>query len=329
MSNEQLVIRIKAGENVAENMKQLYNQATAFIHALAWKYRGLAELEDLEQEGYLALYPAIDGYDPERGMKFLTYAESWIRQGIVRYIGNNKSCLRLPVHCLEDMRRYERFVSGFAAAHGREPTDTEAQYYLGLATKQIREIQRNICKSNLGSLDSPITGLDGREETTVGELVASGEDLEDEVVDRLYQEELRRELWDCVDSLPGRQPEVLRMHYQKGMSLSLISKEYGTTPETVRQIHTKALRELRKPRFNKRLSPYLPEAERIYSMALVGGGASHFNRTWTSSTERVALELLDKRFVRFLEEGKSPHLEGAAGAALPEISGAGCDVATS
>ncbi len=41
-----------------------------FIHAVAWKYRDSGELEDLEQEGYLALYPAIDGYDPAQGVKF-------------------------------------------------------------------------------------------------------------------------------------------------------------------------------------------------------------------------------------------------------------------
>ena len=62
MTNEQLVIRIKAGEDVAGNMEQLYSQVRRFIHTVAWKYRDSGELEDLEQEGYLALYPAIDGY---------------------------------------------------------------------------------------------------------------------------------------------------------------------------------------------------------------------------------------------------------------------------
>ena len=61
MTNEQLVARIKAGEDVAGNMAQLYDQVKRYIHAIAWKYRDSGELEDLEQEGYLALYPAIDG----------------------------------------------------------------------------------------------------------------------------------------------------------------------------------------------------------------------------------------------------------------------------
>ncbi len=295
MSNEQLIMLIKAGEDVVENMERLYSQVKGFIHTIAWRYRGLAELEDLEQEGYLALYPAIDGYDPERGVKFLTYAESWIRQGIVRYIQNRGSCLRLPVHCLEDMRRYERFISDFAAVCGREPSDVEIRYYLGFTTEQVREIRANIRKAGLGSLDSPVAGLDGGEDVTVGDLVAAPGSLEEDVLDERQQEELGRELWACVDSLPGRQPEVLRMRYQKSMSLSMISQEHGTTPEAVRQLHAKALRELRKPKFQKRLKPFLPEMDRIYNAALAGGGVSHFNHTWTSSTERVALKLLEEK----------------------------------
>lgn len=295
MSNEQLVILIKAGEDVAQNLERLYSQVKRFIHSIAWSYRGAGEPEDLEQEGYLALYLAIDGYDPERGVKFLTYAESWIRQRIVRYIQNSGSCLRLPVHCTEDMRRYDRFVSSFTVAYGREPSDAEVRFYLGLTAEEIKEIRENLRKARLGSLDSPVTGLDGGEDATVGDLVASDDDTEGDALDRLQQEELRRELWDCVDSLPGRQPEVLRMRYQKNMSLSMIGREYGTTPEAVRQIHAKALRELRRPRNSRRLRPFLGEAGQIYSAALVGNGVSRFNQTWTSSTERVALELVETK----------------------------------
>ena len=113
LTNEQLVISIKAGEDVAGNMGQLHSQVRRFIHAVAWKYRDSGELEDLEQEGYLALYPAIDGYNPGQGVKFLTYAEYHIRQRMRRYLQMNGSCLRLPVHCLERVQKYKRFHSSF------------------------------------------------------------------------------------------------------------------------------------------------------------------------------------------------------------------------
>lgn len=303
LSNEQLVIRIKAGEDVSGNMEQLYNQVRRFIHAVAWKYRDSGELEDLEQEGYLALYPAIDGYDPAQGVRFLTYAEYHIRQRMRRYLQMNGSCLRLPVHCLDKVQKYKRFCSSFQQEYGREPSGREAAAFMGLTREQVEDIRENACMARLGSLDSPVKGIDGGEDTTIGDMVASAEDMEGDVVERMQQEQLKAELWDCVDSLPGQQPAVIRMRFQENMTMEAIGQEYGTSGEAVRQMQAKALRELRKPRYAKRLRPFLPDADRIYSMALVGNGAGKFNLTWTSSTERVALDVMD------WEERRRMHLE--------------------
>ena len=303
MTNEQLVIRIKAGEDVAGNMEQLYSQERRFIHTVAWKYRDSGELEDLEQEGYLALYPAIDGYDPAQGVRFLTYAEYHIRQRMRRYLQMNGSCLRLPVHCLDKVQKYKRFCSSFQQEYGREPSGREAAAFMGLTREQVEDIRENACMARLGSLDSPVKGIDGGEDTTIGDMVASAEDMEGDVVERMQQEQLKAELWDCVDSLPGQQPAVIRMRFQENMTMEAIGQEYGTSGEAVRQMQAKALRELRKPRYAKRLRPFLPDADRIYSMALVGNGAGKFNLTWTSSTERVALDVMD------WEERRRMHLE--------------------
>lgn len=303
MTNEQLVIRIKAGEDVAGNMEQLYSQVRRFIHTVAWKYRDSGELEDLEQEGYLALYPAIDGYDPAQGVRFLTYAEYHIRQRMRRYLQMNGSCLRLPVHCLDKVQKYKRFCSSFQQEYGREPSGREAAAFMGLTREQVEDIRENACMARLGSLDSPVKGIDGGEDTTIGDMVASAEDMEGDVVERMQQEQLKAELWDCVDSLPGQQPAVIRMRFQENMTMEAIGQEYGTSGEAVRQMQAKALRDLRKPRYAKRLRPFLPDADRIYSMALVGNGAGKFNLTWTSSTERVALDVMD------WEERRRMHLE--------------------
>ena len=303
LTNEQLVIRIKAGKDVAGNMEQLYTQVRRFIHAVAWKYRDSGELEDLEQEGYLALYPAIDGYDPAQGVKFLTYAEYHIRQRIRRYLQMNGSCLRLPVHCLEKVQQYKRFRSSYQQEYGREPSDREAAAFMCLTLGQIEDIRENACIARLGSLDSPVKGIDGGEDTTIGEMVASAEDVEGDALERMQQEHLKAELWDCVVSLPGQQPEVIRKRYQENKTMEAIGREYGTSGEAVRQIQAKALRELRKPRYSKRLRPFVPEYDRIYGMALVGNGVGKFNRTWTSSMERVALDVMD------WEERRRMHLE--------------------
>lgn len=303
MTNEQLVIRIKAGENVADNMEQLYNQTSRFIHSIAWRFRGISEVEDLEQEGYLALYDAIDGFDPAAGCKFLTYAEYKIRQRMQRYIQMNGSCMRLPVHCQEKVRQYERFVSEYEREHGRKPSEWETEAHLGFTQEQIEEIKKSACMAKLGSLDSPVCGLDGGEDATVGEFVADPADLEGDAVDRLQREQLCAVLWECVDGLEGRQPEVIRKRYQEGRTLAAIGDDYGVTGEVIRQMESKALRALRGGRNRKKLLPFAD----IYGMGLTGNGVGRFNRTWTSSTERAALKAMDweeefQKHLAWLEE---------------------------
>lgn len=224
MTNEQLVTRIKAGESVGENMAQLYDQVRRFIHAAAWKYRDSGMAEDLEQEGFLALYDAIDGYDAAQGVKFLTYAEYWIRQRIRRYLQENGGSVRLPVHCLDRLQRYKRLCSSFQLEHGREPSEREIAHLMGLTLGQVREIRESACMARVGSLDTPIRGADGGEDTTVGDLVASHADPTGEAVDRVQSAQLCAVLWECVDSLQGQQPAVIRQRYQGGMSLREIGE---------------------------------------------------------------------------------------------------------
>lgn len=294
MTNEQLVARIQAGEDVGENMAALYEQTKAFIHSIAWRYRESGvDPEDLEQEGYLALYPAIDGYDPATGCKFLTYAEKWIRQRMQRYLQMNGKCLRLPVHCLEKVQRYNRLCSDYEREHGRRPSDALCARYLGLTLEQVEDIKKNAYQAMLVSLDSPIKGIDGGEDTVFGEFVPAPGSLEDDVLDEVQQEDLSSVLWACVDSLPENMPEVIRRRYQGGETLRQIGEAIGITVEAVRQQEGKALRELRKPSRAARLRPFLPEAERVYSMGLQGGGVDRFCQTWTSSTERAALRLME------------------------------------
>lgn len=286
MSNEQLVTLIKAGENTSENMKVLYLQVKSFIHVMAMRYQGRAELDDLEQEGYLALYPAIDGYDPERGIKFLTYAEYYIRQAMQRYILANKSSLRLSYRSCEMISKYRRFCNLFQQKYGYEPPDEAAENYLYFTLNQIREIRQNMLLDSVWSLDA---SLPDSEDLTVGDTVPSGEDLEGDAADRLDQEHLQAILWPMVDRLPDRQPAVIRMKYQQNMTLKEIGEAQGVTTEEVRQSERKGMQALRRSREVRQLRAFLPETAE--AQAYRGSGVERFNRTWTSSTERVALQL--------------------------------------
>ncbi len=287
MTNEELVIRIKAGIKSAEHMLTLWQQNRKFIHVIAIHYQEYAELEDLEQEGYLALYDAVDRFDPTLPYTFITYAKYWIEQRMRRYIGNYARTVRIPVHEQENCRKYQKFLHQFQMVFGRKPTKQEITAYLGLSIRQIIQLEKNQRMKYLKSLD---TYVSEENETTLGDLVASEEDIEALVLDRVEQEELKRILWSMVDSLQGKQPEVLHMRYQERKSLKEIGQTLGVTTGRVRQIEAIAKRELRKSRNRVILQNFLPEAigSRAYS-----GGVAVFQRTWTSSTEFVALYDLD------------------------------------
>ncbi|UYJ45382.1 MAG: sigma-70 family RNA polymerase sigma factor [Lachnospiraceae bacterium] len=291
MTNEQLAARIRAGENVGNNMAVLYDQVKDFIHAMAYKYHGQGELEDLEQEGFLALYDAIDHYEADQGVKFLTYASHWIRQRMQKYIQNTGSPLRLSAGRQEAIRKYRKFCTEFQAEQGCKPTEAELCRSLWLTLEQLREIQYDACMTAVKSLDAPIKGAEGEEDTTLGELAASAADPCEELLDRLEQEELCSILWQCVDSLPGKQPDVIRSRYKDNLTMKQCGQFCGISEAEVRKQQLKALRSLRSGENAKKLRPFLPEDAWIYSSALIGNGVERFNHTWTSSTERVALEL--------------------------------------
>lgn len=291
MTNEQLAARIRAGENVGNNMAILYDQVKDFIHAMAYKYHGQGELEDLEQEGFLSLYDAIDHYEADQGVKFLTYASHWIRQRMQKYIQNTGSPLRLSAGRQEAIRKYRKFCTEFQAEQGCKPTEAELCRSLWLTLEQLREIQYDACMTAVKSLDAPIKGAEGEEDITLGELAASAADPCEELLDRLEQEELCSILWQCVDGLPGKQPDVIRSRYKDNMTMKQCGQFCGISEAEVRKQQLKALRSLRSGENAKKLRPFLPEDAWIYSGALIGNGVERFNHTWTSSTERVALEL--------------------------------------
>ena len=285
MTNEQLVIHIKAGEDVSGNMAQLWEQTRRFIHTIAARYQGQAEIEDLEQEGYLALCDAVDGYNPAAGFLFPTYARHRIRQRMVRYIQNNGS-IRVPVHEWERVQKYKKLESAFLVQIGRKPSEDEMAYYMNITLKQVRSLKEVLRMGQMESLDKCFLD-DG--ESTVGDMIPGQEDVEGAVLDVMDAGELQAVLWSEVDTLPDEQPEVIRARFQRGETLRATGERIGVTIERVRQIESKALRELRKPSHSRKLQPFLPEA--IGSRAYSGNGVEAFNRTWTSSTERIAMML--------------------------------------
>lgn len=294
MTNEQLVLRIQAGESPAQNMAELYEQIKGFIHAVAWKYRHSGELEDLEQEGYLALCDAVEGYKETRGTAFLTYAAYHLHGRMQRYLQTSGRVLRQSAGREAAVQKYKRLCSTFDMRYGREPSEAEAAALLGLSPEQIRRIASDASMTAVASLDSPVCNGEESEGGLLGDMLASEEEPEAEVLERVQRDQLRAVLWPLVDRLPGKQPAILRRHYQAGMTLRQIGQQSGLTPEAVQYEERRALHSLQHPSVRRRLLPFLEDSMQ-YGRALRGTGVQRFRETWTSATEREALLSYEKR----------------------------------
>ena len=285
MDNEQLVARIRAGEDEAENMLQLYDQTKNFIRMLAVKFTYGAELEDLEQEGYIGLCEAVRHYDADSGVKFLSYAAFWIKQSMRRYIENCGSTVRIPSGVHSDIRKYRQIHGEYLKCYGREPSDKEMMAFLRVSEEKFIQIRKAAQMGQIRSLSEPIGGED--EDITLEDSVASGEDMEEDIIRRLDQENLKRELWIAVDSLPETQRAVIRCRYLEGKTLKDTGEAMGVTGNAVREQERKAMRALRMPRKCRKFRQYHEEYLSAHAMHHVG--VQSFQRTCMSEVELAVL----------------------------------------
>ena len=290
MSNEQLALRIKAGEDVADNMLKLWQQNQGMIEELAGKYCYMAEKEDLKQEAYFAICKAVDSYDPDKGSSFLTWAVFWNRQQMQRYCQNN-STVRVPVHLGEKVQRYKKLQNSFYLHAGRLPDTRECCRYLNCSESELEKIKRGEVISCIGSIDAPAVGSEDGS-ITVGDNIADPANHYEDMLDDIENQKLKETLWGIVDDLPEQQADVIRVRYQENLTMKETAARTGTTIEVARKCERKELREMRKPSKANRLKAFY-DSSYIYNRALYGNGTVEFNRTWTSSTERVALDLME------------------------------------
>lgn len=284
MDNEQLVARIQAGDNEAENMLQLWKQNKGFIAMIARRYSAGAEMEDLEQEGYIALCEAVRHYDPDRGMSFISYAAFWIKRRM-RICADNSRTVHLSFNAGDEVRQYQKIMREYRQEYGCDPSDWELCGFLYVSREKLDRIRKAAQMGNIRSLDEPVQGMDG--DISIGDTVASGEDMEEDVIRRLDREQMSREIWLAVDQLPGDLPAVLRMVYRDGMTRIKAGEVLGYGNGKVGIEERRALNALRKPHRCKKFRAYFEEY--LSAAPIHHVGVSRFQTTWTSEVEMEAL----------------------------------------
>lgn len=287
MTNEELVDLIQIGDDRdGSYMLQLWRQNTGLIEMVAKKYTAYEDIEDLRQQGYLGLCDAVRCYDSKIGTSFSSYLVFWIRSSIQRYIENCSGSVRISVQCRGDVMKYKRFCADFQKIIGRKPTEWEICCFMGVKCEALHRIEKAARMGNISSIDKEIS--EGGEDT-IADLLHGTDDVEGSVLEKIQLEQLKAVIWPIVDTLPEKQKIVIQMRYQGGLTLKECGERLGLSFQGIRTYEKNALLELRKPSRSRNLKPFLDWY--IYSSAVRGNGVGRFNRTWTSSTERIALKL--------------------------------------
>src|SRR5438445_5905116 len=229
-------------EGDEEAKKKLIESNLRLVMSITRNYtKAGVPLLDLIQEGNLGLIRAVEKFDYKMGYKLSTYATWWIRQAVTRALADQGRTIRLPVHVAEQVRRAMRSRRQLTQKFNRDPTVEEIAKDSGFPVERVRELFSLV--EDPVSLETPV----GDGESMVADLI---EDIKSESPDGAHADHARSvELGLAIERLhPRMEPVVLLrcgLDGQPPQTLEEVGNDLGITRERVRQLETRALRELR------------------------------------------------------------------------------------
>ncbi len=244
--------RVRQGDQAA--MDELITKNLRFVISVAKKYqnRGMP-LTDLIGEGNLGLLTAARKFDPDHGVKFISYAVWWIRQAILAAIARHGRTVRVPLNRTADLSRVGKTTEALRQQLGREPTAEEIAGALGLSV----EIVQSLAALNTAEvrLDAPLAGEGDR--ATMERFIADGQaDTEETVMTQFLSEEVEA----ALRTLAPRDAKVLRLYFGlnggREHTLEEIGALFGITRERVRQLRDRALKRLREGEVGRALASF-------------------------------------------------------------------------
>ena len=251
---QEIAIARKVRTGDQEAMQELVKRNLRFVISVAKKYqnRGLA-LTDLIGEGNVGLLTAARKFDPDQGVKFISYAVWWIRQAILAALARHGRTVRVPLNRTADLSRIVRTSETLRQELRREPTPEEVANAVGLSV----EVVQSLAALNTADvrLDAPLDPEGDR--SLIDRFIADDQaDAEAQAMDQFLSEEIER----ALRTLPARDARVLRLYFGldggREHTLEEIGAMLGVTRERVRQLRDRALKRLREGEVGRALASF-------------------------------------------------------------------------
>jgi len=231
----------------AQAAERLVTANLRFVISYVKKYQGhgldLSELVAIGNEGLLK---AVRKFDPDQGVKFISYAVWWVRQAVLKALAEQTRSVRIPLNQNSQLIKLARAETVLAQVLKRDPTDSEIGRLIEETPEQVRAAKQ-MSATEL-SLDAPIDRSD-REASTLGERFAGVDGAE---IEEITDFKLMREFIDRAfrKYLTPRERKILYLYYgmaegSEAMTLEKIGALMGVTRERIRQIRERAFEKLR------------------------------------------------------------------------------------